>query len=179
MSCPEKIDDSGSSNYGSDFTPDEEDLLNDLLSQAVAEHATGAVATSPSIALPPPIEPIPAPQSPELADLQSLQPEALAALVTDIEDGIEPPVVRLPKVLGREGPRPPWRQSQQQRPGQAVRWSTSATGRSSPYAGDINKSSASPFGMLSHFNLSAHGQSKGSVSLHPTRIELTNIIRSV
>ncbi|KAJ5131155.1 Mpv17/PMP22, partial [Penicillium bovifimosum] len=136
MSCPERIDDS--SDY-SDFTPDEEAILNNLLSQ-VAEHATGAIATSP-FAHPPPIEPPPAPPPPELDELQTLAPEALELLVADIED--EPPVVRLPKVLGREAPRRPW-QWQQHRPGQTVRWGASARGRSSPYAGNVNKSSPRP-----------------------------------
>ncbi|KAJ5954170.1 hypothetical protein N7501_008449 [Penicillium viridicatum] len=120
MSCPERNEDE--SDYGSDFTPEEEDLLNHLLNKAVAEHATDTDATSIStptwISTPTPIEHITTPKSPELIDLESLQPEALAALVADIEDGIEPARVRSPKVLGREGPRSPWRQSQS-RPGTA------------------------------------------------------------
>ncbi|CAI7608964.1 unnamed protein product [Penicillium glandicola] len=143
MSCQERNEES---DYGSDFTPDEEDLLNELFNKAVAEYATDANATSIStptwISTPTPIERITAPKSPELADLESLQPAALEALVADIEDGIEPPSVRLPKVLAREGPRSPWRQSQP-RPGQAVRWgaSTSAMGRSDPCAGNSNRHS--------------------------------------
>ncbi|CAG8192556.1 unnamed protein product, partial [Penicillium nalgiovense] len=146
MSCPERIEDD--SDYGSDFTPDEEDLLNELLNKAVAEHATDTDATSIStltwISTPTPVEPITAPKSPELAELESLQPAALEALVADIEDGVEPPSVRLPKVLGREGTRSPWRQWQP-RPGQAVRWgpSASAMGRSNPRAGNNNRHSPS------------------------------------
>ncbi|KAJ5879699.1 hypothetical protein N7455_003164 [Penicillium solitum] len=146
MSCPERNEDE--SDYGSDFTPDEADLLNELLNKAVAEHATDPDATFIStptwISTPTPIEHITSPKSPELVDLESLQPEPLAALVADIEDGIEPARVRSPKVLGREGPRSPWRQSQP-RPGQAVRWSASASarGRSSPRAGNSDR--YSPF----------------------------------
>lgn len=152
MSCPERNEDE--SDYGSDFTPDEEDLLNHLLNKAAAEHATDANATFNStptwIPTPTPIEHITAPKSPELVDLETLQPEARVALV-DIEDGFEPASVRSPKVLGREGHRSPWRQSQS-RPGQAVRWgpSASAMGRSSPYAGNSNRHS--PFGMLFHLS---------------------------
>jgi exonuclease V len=149
MSCPERNEDD--SDYGSDFTPDEEDLLNELLNKAVAVHATDADATSIStptwISTPTPVETITAPKSPELADLESLQPAALEAFVADIEDGVELPSVRLPKVLGREGPRSPWRQWQP-RPGQAVRWgaSASAVGGSDPRAGNNNRHS--PSGML-------------------------------
>ncbi|KAF7517365.1 hypothetical protein PCG10_001282 [Penicillium crustosum] len=145
MSCPERNEES---DYGSDFTPDEEDLLNDLLNKAVAEHATDPDATFIStpiwISTPTPIEHITSPKSPDLVDLETLQPEALAALVADIEDGIEPARVRSPKVLGREGPRSPWRQSQP-RPGQAVRWGAGASsaGKSSPRAGNSNR--YSPF----------------------------------
>jgi hypothetical protein len=156
MSCPERNEDE--SDYGSDFTPDEEDLLNHLLNKAVAEHATDANATFIStptwISTPAPNEHITAPKSSELVDLESLQPEALAAFVADIEDGIGPASVRSPKVLGREGPRSPWRQSQP-RPGQAVRWGASANAmeRSSPRAGNSNRHS--PFGMLFRLCLSS------------------------
>lgn len=178
MSCPERNEDE--SDYGSDFTPDEEDLLNHLLNKAAAEHATDANATFNStptwIPTPTPIEHITAPKSPELVDLETLQPEARVALV-DIEDGFEPAGVRSLKVLGREGHRSPWRQSQS-RPGQAVRWgpSASAMGRSSPYAGNSNRHS--PFGMLFHLSfysspLIVHIFPNGLVPLHPTRIELT------
>lgn len=102
MPCSPKLpglENYDSSDYGSDFTPDEEELLNDLLSKAVASPAT-ADANSIAVA--------------KQQDLESLQPAVLAALVADVEDGIEgPPSVRLPKVLGREKPRSPWRQASQ------------------------------------------------------------------
>lgn len=147
MSCPQRHSD-GSSDYGSDFTPDEEELLNELLSKATGHATDQANITSHStpilISTPTPVEQFTTPKSPELAELESLQPAALAALVTDIEDGIEEPSVRLPKVLGREGPCSPWR-SQQYRPGQRARWNPNDMG-SSPRAGNSNRSN--PSGML-------------------------------
>ncbi|KAJ5204676.1 uncharacterized protein N7498_005555 [Penicillium cinerascens] len=144
MSCPPQVprpEDPDSSDYGSDFTPDEEELLNELLSKAVAEHAT---IDTPS--------PTPNPTEPaiedfdsrtistsEPSDIASLQPAVLAALVADIEDGVgDPPGVRLPKVLGRESPRSPWKQPNQ-RPwprstsGVAGRSSQEAVGRNSSF----------------------------------------------
>ncbi|KAJ5514984.1 Mpv17/PMP22 [Penicillium fimorum] len=136
------------SDYGSDFTPDEEDLLNNLLNKAAAEHATAADADATSISTtwtstPTSIEQITAPKSPEPADLESLRPAALGALVADIEDGIEPSV-RLPKVLGRERPRSTWRQSQP-RPGQAVRWVANASARGVSNSRARNSNRNSPF----------------------------------
>jgi exonuclease V len=145
MSC--QIDSDDSSDYGSEFTPDEEAILNDLLIKA--GHATEqADATSPStpisISTPTPIEQFTTPKSPELIELESLQPAALAAHVADIEDGVEEPSVRLPKVLGREGPRSPWRS--QPRPGQRARWNPEGMGQSITRASNSNRSS--PSGML-------------------------------
>ncbi|KAI2743994.1 hypothetical protein DTO013E5_3260 [Penicillium roqueforti] len=113
MSCLERDD--NDTDYGSDFTLDEEDLLNNLLNKAVAEHATADatfISTSTWPSTPTPIKHITAPKSPGLAELESLQPEALEALLADVEDGIEPASARLPKVLGREQPYSSWRQSQ-------------------------------------------------------------------
>jgi exonuclease V len=153
MSC--QIDSDESSDYGSEFTPDEEKLLNDLLFKA-AGHATElADATSPStpisISTPTPVEQFTTLKSPELIELESLQPAAQAAFVADIEDGIEEPSVRLPKVLGREGPRSPWR-SQHSRPGQRVRWNPNGMGKSIPRAGNSNRSSPSSM-LISFFHL--------------------------
>lgn len=143
MSCPE---DSESSDYGSDFSPDEEQLLNDLLNKA-AGHATGQAATSQStpilISTPTLVEQPTPPQSPELADLASSQPAALATLVADIEDVVEQPNARRPKVLGREARAPWWTRP---RPDQRLGREFSATGRSSPYAGNSSRSHSS--GML-------------------------------
>ncbi|KAL5364703.1 exonuclease V [Aspergillus floccosus] len=72
-----------SSDYGSDFSPDEEELINELLAKAVAEHTTTA----------------PSPTTPEPPS----QTETLAA-VGDIEDYYEgfPSSPRTPRVLGRQ-----------------------------------------------------------------------------
>lgn len=124
MSCPPTLPraDSDSSDYGSDFTPDDEEVLNELLSKAVAQHATVATPTSPS---PSAAHDIPATPTPALedasasvpVDLESLQPAVLDALVADIEDAVEDvPGVRFPKVLGREKPHSPWRQASRRSP---------------------------------------------------------------
>ncbi len=121
MSCPPQRpqpDVSDSSDYGFDFTPDEEHLLNELVTKAAAEHATatarrdaGSISTptsTPNVA-----DAITTPIAATLADLDSLQPATLAATVADIEDAVTSPGVRLPKVLGREKPGSPWRRSSQ------------------------------------------------------------------
>ncbi|KAJ5091459.1 hypothetical protein NUU61_006329 [Penicillium alfredii] len=120
MSCPpplQRPEKRHSSDYGSDFTPDEEELLNELLTKADADAAAPSTPnriSTPSAALLPIEDPISA-RAAETPDLASLHPTALAALVADIEDGVDDPVgIRLPKVLGREHPRSPWRCSSQQ-----------------------------------------------------------------
>lgn len=127
MSCSPQLprpEQSDSSDYGSDYSPEEDELLNELLAKAVAENATihpNATTTSISTPISTPIltaAPITHNTNrallPDPADVETLQPATLAALVADIEDGIEDaPGVRLPKVLGREKPRSPWRQSGQ------------------------------------------------------------------
>ncbi|KAJ5578371.1 uncharacterized protein N7459_007335 [Penicillium hispanicum] len=142
-------EDPDSSDYGSDFTPEEEAVLNELLTKAVAEHATAEPDATPIQTLTPNLIASPglvranSVATPELEDLASLQPAAFEALVADIEDGIEePPGVRLPKVLGREKPRSPWRQASQ-RP-----WSGAGTvysaGRSSQGANNSDRAFEHP-----------------------------------
>lgn len=80
---PDLLD--NSSDYGSDFTSDEEALLNELLARVAAEHATAS----------------------ELDDLQSLRPVIAIQDIEDYDDS--PPCVRVPKVLGKEKPGSPWR----------------------------------------------------------------------
>lgn len=115
MSCPPQVpqpEDPDSSDYGSDFTPDEEELLNELLSKAVAEHATVATPISTPTPTVPTIEDALTISTPEPTDTEFLQPNIIAALVADIEDGVEDPYgVRVPKILGRDSPRSPWKQS--------------------------------------------------------------------
>jgi exonuclease V len=107
--------DHDSSDYGSDFTVDEEELLNELLARAVAtEQTTTTTATAiEDLATPPPQAAIVIAE--DLSDLKPLQ-EPL--LVTDIEDYEIPHAVRVPKVLGREAWSPTnkrvWQPSSQQ-----------------------------------------------------------------
>ncbi|KAH8426313.1 uncharacterized protein LDX57_004059 [Aspergillus melleus] len=117
MSCPPPSQtvnsDADSSDYDSDFTPDEEALLHDLLDKVappatatssspdVATAATAATTstTTPSLPLYPP--PIP-PRSPSQQTFTST-----TAVVGDIEDYYgDPASGRVPRVLGRQ--MPPW-----------------------------------------------------------------------
>jgi exonuclease V len=147
MPCPPQVpqpEESDSSDYGSNFTPDEEELLNELLSKAVAEHATVAAPISTPTPTVPTIEDALTISTPEPTDTEFLQPNIVAALVADIEDGVEDPYgVRVPKKLGRDSPRSPWKQSSQRL------WTKSTSnvmaGRSSQEAIHRN----SPFGMSS------------------------------
>ncbi|KAJ5917353.1 hypothetical protein N7466_010907 [Penicillium verhagenii] len=121
MSCLSKLKqrEDSDSDYGSDFTPDEEDILNQLLTKAVAEHAPAESDATPtsSFATPrlTPGPTIATTQSNYIATTRfgSPQPAVVATSVTDIEDAIvQSPGGRLPKVLGREKPGSPWRSSQ-------------------------------------------------------------------
>jgi exonuclease V len=160
MSCSPQLprEQSDSSDYGSDFSPEEDELLNELLAQAIAENATihpNATPTSTSTSTPIPTA-VPVAHNtngvllPDPSDIETLQPATLAALVADIEDGIEnAPGVRLPKVLGREKPRSPWRQSSQglwvgpqAARGSADRASPGPNNRSSPLGKDFFKPGA-------------------------------------
>ncbi|KAJ5664460.1 hypothetical protein N7507_005191 [Penicillium longicatenatum] len=116
MSCPPQTPqpEDSDSDYGSDFTPDEEVLLIQLLTQAASERAPAETdATPTSLFTTPRQTPDPtiatsANNHIEPAHLAYLQPPVIATLVTDIEDGIaEFPVARA-KVLGREKPRSFW-----------------------------------------------------------------------
>jgi len=109
--------DTDSSDYGSDFTPDEEQILNDLLAQAVAEHASATVATASTAPPPATANATTTVAAAELVDLNSLNPVKTADIVADIEDGLESaPGVRVPKVLGREMLRSPRQQRQSSQP---------------------------------------------------------------
>lgn len=153
MSCPPqrpRPELSDSSDYGSDFTPDEEHLLNELVTKAVAEQATAtAHRDATPVSTPTPsqnvADAITTPIAATLAELDSLQPATLAAVVADIEDAVTSPGVRLPKVLGREKPGSPWRRSSQRPwPGPTSPRSPVA-GRSSQ--GSINKDPPIGIGM--------------------------------
>ncbi|CRG89552.1 Exonuclease V, mitochondrial [Talaromyces islandicus] len=91
-----------SSDYGSDFSPDEEELLNELLARA--DHQQTQPAS-------PPGQTAPLETGQQLSDLKPLQ-EPL--LVTDIEDNEIPRSARIPKVLGRGAWSPAAKRRQQQ-----------------------------------------------------------------
>ncbi|KAI9040838.1 exonuclease V [Aspergillus affinis] len=111
MSCPPPSQtinpDADSSDYGSDFTPDEEALLNELLDK-VAPPATSsfpavatAAATTTTTAAPLYPPPVP-PRSPSQQTFTST-----TAVLGDIEDYYgDPASGRVPRVLGRQ--MPPW-----------------------------------------------------------------------
>jgi exonuclease V len=83
-----------SSDYGSDFTPDEQELLNELLETVTATTTTTTTVSeseSESEKQPPTPEQI----RPDLQTVQHL-------FVTDIEDYEVPHPARSPRVLGRE-----------------------------------------------------------------------------
>lgn len=95
MSCPptsyivmsDDLDDC--SDYGSDFTPDEEELLNDLLAKVATEYATAQASATATAT----------------TTTASKTVQATVTTGADIEDYAESPASqRVPKVLGREKP---------------------------------------------------------------------------
>lgn len=143
MSCLPQLtraETSDSSDYGSDFTPDEEELLNGLLCKAVAEHATATTTPASTAA----VETIEHADTIAATDLESLQPAVIDALVADIEDASS---VRLSKVLGREKPRSPWRQASRRSPFGPGAQAGAGAWRASPGTG--NRSSPSGMSVLS------------------------------
>ncbi|PYI11859.1 hypothetical protein BO78DRAFT_303321 [Aspergillus sclerotiicarbonarius CBS 121057] len=109
MSCPSPAtplipggfnDSDSSTDYGSDFSPEEEALLNDLVAKVAPDpHTTATVTPTPALSQPP--------------------PPAVTPVVRDIEDQYaDPSSNRVPRVLGRE--KPVW-QIQSNRPGGGAR----------------------------------------------------------
>lgn len=130
---PNDLDDD-SSDYGSDFTPDEQELLSELLARVVApEHQTSTVTTTTAE------ETTTATTSESqqqlLAELllDDLQPLSDPLIVSDIEDYELPHSVRVPRVLGREawspGTKRVWQRQQNQTGGTITRrlWSSQLT----------------------------------------------------
>lgn len=98
------FDESGGSDYGSDFTPDEEELLNELLAKAAATHQRAATASQDHFHIPATttataVEVEEEEEEVSRQDLQSLQPNLV---IGDIEDYGDLRTARVPKVLGRE-----------------------------------------------------------------------------
>ncbi|KAL1963877.1 hypothetical protein VTN77DRAFT_7683 [Rasamsonia byssochlamydoides] len=83
------FEDNSSSDYGSDFTPDEEELLDELLARVATAQPTTTTTTSTTNPTTPAIP------ADDLTDVQPL-------VVADIEDYDIPQTARVPKVLGRE-----------------------------------------------------------------------------
>jgi exonuclease V len=91
---PGDFDDS--SDYGSDFTPDEEELLNDLLAKVATGHATVEASSATAAATA---------TATATTTTASKTVQATVTAVADIEDYAETPASqRVPKVLGREKP---------------------------------------------------------------------------
>ncbi|EAW07447.1 exonuclease V [Aspergillus clavatus NRRL 1] len=117
------VDFDDSSDYGSDFTPDEEELVNELLAKVATDHATvQAAATTAAPATPTTLT--------STAAVQNILRTTVAA-VADIEDYAEvSATARVPRVLGREKP-DPWQKRKH--------WqgSTAAGGRAVQISGDV------------------------------------------
>lgn len=110
-----------SSDYGSDFTPEEETLLDELLTKAVAEHAT-----APAVIPRQPVHHQPQ-QPPPPQQGSPFQLSTAPAAVTDIEQCHEVVPERVPRVLGRE--MPPWQVARVRRsPGQVAGYGGAAIG---------------------------------------------------
>lgn len=94
--------DDDSSDYGSEFTPDEEELLNELLARvAAAPEITTTTTTTDTITTTE--ETTSETQEQFLKEvLDDLQPLSDPLIVSDIEDYEVPHSARFPRVLGRE-----------------------------------------------------------------------------
>lgn len=117
---PHKLNDD-SSDYGSEFTPDEEELLNELLARVVAsEPQTSTVAATTTAEEIAATTTTSESQQQLLAEilLDDLQPLSDPLIISDIEDYEVPHSARVPRVLGREKWSPAakrvWQQRQQQ-----------------------------------------------------------------
>ncbi|KAL1997902.1 hypothetical protein VTN02DRAFT_470 [Thermoascus thermophilus] len=97
MAVEDRFDDS--SDYGSDFTPEQEELLNELLATVATQHAHAHTRSAPVVVDEPVVEP---------AQRQNLLLPP-SVLVGDFEDHevLHPRVPRAPATLGRERRLPP------------------------------------------------------------------------
>lgn len=128
----------GSSDYGSEFTPDEEELLNELLARVVApDHHTSTVTTTTAEETTTTTTTASKSQQQLLTELllDDLQPLSNPLIISDIEDYEVPHSARVPRVLGREAWSPAatkrvWQQRQQQQTGGTIArklWSSQPT----------------------------------------------------
>ncbi|KAI7973644.1 hypothetical protein EIK77_004250 [Talaromyces pinophilus] len=118
---PNDINGDDSSDYGSEFTPDEEELLNELLARVVTpDHQTSTITTATTTAEETSTTTTSESQQQLLTEvlLDDLQPLSDPLIISDIEDYEVPHSARVPKVLGREAWSPAtkrvWQQRQQQ-----------------------------------------------------------------
>lgn len=129
---PDVLDDD-SSDYGSEFTPDEQELLSELLARVVApEHQTSTTTTATTTAEETTTIATTSDSQQQLLTeilLDDLQPLSDPLIVSDIEDYEVPHSARVPRVLGREAWSPAtkrvWQRQQNQTGGTARKlWST-------------------------------------------------------
>lgn len=123
-----------SSDYGSDFTPDEQELLSELLARVVApEHQSSTVTTTTAEGTTTATTSESQQQYLTELLLDDLQPLSDPLIVSDIEDYELPHSVRVPRVLGREAWSPAtkrvWQRQQNQTGGTITRrlWSSQPT----------------------------------------------------
>lgn len=140
MQSNDSEDNDDSSDYGSEFTPDEEELLNELLTRVAPDRqiptTTTALATTTTTTS--------EPQQQSLTEvlLYDLQPLSDPLIISDIEDYEVPHSARVPRVLGREAWSPAtkrvWQQKQQQTGGTVRKlWSSQPPVSSSSISVDI------------------------------------------
>lgn len=119
---PNDINGDDSSDYGSEFTPDEEELLNELLACVVAPNHQTSTATTATTTAEETTTTTATTESQQqfLTEvlLDDLQPLSDPLIISDIEDYEVPHSARVPKVLGRAAWSPAtkrvWQQRKQQ-----------------------------------------------------------------
>jgi exonuclease V len=147
MQSNDSEDNDDSSDYGSEFTPDEEELLNELLARVAPERQIPTTTTTTATALATTTTTTSEPQQQSLTEvlLHDLQPLSDPLIISDIEDYEVPHSARVPRVLGREAWSPAtnrvWQQKQQkqQQTGGTARklWSSQPPVSSSSISVDI------------------------------------------
>jgi exonuclease V len=156
---PNDIYGDDSSDYGSEFTPDEEELLNELLARVVAPGRQIPATTITTTAEETTTTTTSESQQQLLTELllDDLQPLSDPLIVSDIEDYEVPHSARVPRVLGREAWSPPtkrvWQQRQQNQTGGTARnlWSShlsAAVDVRAQIGGMLLASSSDGFGLI-------------------------------